>query len=477
MLLLDAAQVETGGANWTLGGEEIDRSCGLEVILSDYCGTDPAGGVIIEPNSAGGAMPYRTLPFGIIGRLRRSTACIQSDDEAWLRDAMQQVTEQAVARALTVQSVFGTEAWVGADGVTEIEGPDGDAGRTLGAAICEARTEWSNHNVGTPLLHISPCGLLELAQDGAVVIQEGKIWSIWGDQIVSSPGYAETPVAFLTGPITVHLSTIESEDMIAASRNRATVEANRVGLIELAPCSIIRIGPASDPLEPPPAPATVRVDITDQHATAHVDNAHQGEAGVIDWGDGYTDRWVQTSDDPEPSPTVTHTYATGGSYSVTMRPGGGSVPVEIEEPVEPPPGEAKPTLGIEDFEVLLDVPTEYETTLTNREGESQECTSHIVFTVDDKELTEGDIVWEEEGLLGDDEWETREFDPDGYGGLESISAPYPVANPLDGRTTCRITAQGQLVGGDVIHGRSEVLSSSGVVLASATYDITVNTPS
>lgn len=346
MQLLEAADVKVGnGGQWTLGGGEVDRSCSLEVILSDYCGAEPEDGVIVEPRTES-AEPYQVRPFGIIGRFRRSAMCAQPDDEQWLRDQMTAVTEQAVGRALVTQAVWGNDTWIGASQVTEIPAVVDGSDRSLADAVCEARDEWLEYNVGEPLVHVATCALSELVASGTVMMFEnGNLLTVWGDKVVTSPGYTTTPPVFLTGPIEIRLSTVDVEQALSARTNRGLIEATRIGMIDMAPCAAVRVGPVPPESHADDKCVGVTITISQgaipqsqgaqqqavvtpmKRASLFVNGVDEGTQGTVDWGDGAVTNWMKRAGTPE-EPSATHDYAIG-DYTVTVDPCGITQPVNV----------------------------------------------------------------------------------------------------------------------------------------------------
>src|SRR6478609_3577579 len=120
MRLLDVADVTRGEGTWYRGFELDSRACGVEVALVDACDPYDQGDLIGDGASAPSS--YQTMPFGIVGKLRRPVNCAAKDDETWLKAALGDLEELALGRALVVQPVTGTDSWIGGTGVQEVPG-------------------------------------------------------------------------------------------------------------------------------------------------------------------------------------------------------------------------------------------------------------------------------------------------------------------------------------------------------------------
>lgn len=248
MQLVDAATVTTGpNSGWQLGTEKEARECAVVLALTDVCETD-ADNILID----GAAGLYTTRPVGLTGTLSQPAQCAQPDDPEWLNGAVRDSLEFAIGRALVTQPAtgFGEDAvWVGSPGVIEEA-----AGTTLAVGIAKARTTWYSHVVPDggkrPLLHLSPASAPELAVAGVLhVLPTGETVTIWGDNVAMSPGYDEAdPVAFWTGSIKVTVSSAETTDQVYNSRqNRAQITSGLVAVVDIPPCTIVRVGPPPGP--------------------------------------------------------------------------------------------------------------------------------------------------------------------------------------------------------------------------------------
>jgi hypothetical protein len=102
----------------------------------------------------------------------------------------------------------------------------------------QGRAEWFSTSVGAPTLHISADLVLGLVEEHVSV--DGAT-TVWGDEIVCSPGYP-AGTAFWAGRIDVFMSAVSVATLVAALRNQAVVQANMVAAVDMAPCTVVRIG-------------------------------------------------------------------------------------------------------------------------------------------------------------------------------------------------------------------------------------------
>lgn len=250
MRLLDVADVTRGEGTWYRGFELDSRACGVEVALADVCDPTDDADLIGDENSA--PTTYNTMPFGIVANLRRPVNCAAKDDESWLKQAMGDLEEMALGRALVVQPIDGTDSWIGGPGSQEVPGTvdtsDPDA---LGDLLSDARTLWFKQVVGErPIVHVAPSLARVLVKAGVLKINCGgpadSVCCVWGDQVVINAGYETSggPALFLSGPIKAKLMPPETPGgwQVDPRTNRTLIAANEIALIDTDPCQIVRVG-------------------------------------------------------------------------------------------------------------------------------------------------------------------------------------------------------------------------------------------
>lgn len=255
--------VSASNTRWTLGDEIVARGCSVHLVLQDVCSTDPEDAVDILDGD-GGTSTYQVRPIGITGIMDIPTKCSRDDDDTWLTAAVKDSQEYALSTALVTEppdSQFfggGKPIWLGSDGVRQ-QVYTGTTGESFALAVGAARTIWYQHNIpdgGTkPLLHVSPMIVPVLCQAGLLhVTATGELITCWGNDVIASPGYdAIVPGAFWTPKFDIKVTDIESTGLGFDHRiNRVNHQSSFVALVDLAPCSIVRVlqGVANDPALP-----------------------------------------------------------------------------------------------------------------------------------------------------------------------------------------------------------------------------------
>jgi hypothetical protein len=336
MRLLDVATVKQGTGEWYRGWETDSRACAIAVNLADAC--DPEqGGVLLD---GGGTTIYTTLPFGIVGELDRPVNCMRDDDESWVNEAIVSVQEYALGRALVVESVAGTEAWIGADAVTEEGTGDPAADIDFADEIAVVRKVWFTKAVnpdgdplGQPIMHVQPSFAPALVRAGVLAITTDGLVSVWGDQVVVNAGYEYTdnPPVFFSGPITIYLSSVETGGLLVSNRNNKTrVIATQIAVVDMDPCAIVRYGPMAA------GTGKLQVVATPGGDASTFDVVVYNGTGTItvDFGDGTATATVLSGE------VVSHTYAMAGNFTVTAvdtDQNAGQTSVSVQPALDPVP--------------------------------------------------------------------------------------------------------------------------------------------
>lgn len=262
MKLLDAAEVKTQArGTWEHGWDGDTRACGaLHVYLSEC---DPAvnADVLGAEGEDGEDCGYRVIPFGIIATLTRQTRAEKPDDADWLATQVRAGSEIPVSRGLLVRQGMGSalgDTWLGNAQVEEVPAPAITDNTAVADAVSEARRLFFQRTIGLdPILHVNPANAIRLKQSGVVELdpQNGEDRTAWGDQVVISEGYYDVPglttvpMAFWTGPLSITLSEVNTEEIARALRmNRVMYQVTRMAAIDTLPCAIVRIGAAPAPV-------------------------------------------------------------------------------------------------------------------------------------------------------------------------------------------------------------------------------------
>jgi hypothetical protein len=242
MDLLDVAEV-TGGAERLnyVGENRVARECGAWIRLTDPC-EDTSGDVVGDEDSR--ASTYVTKPFFYEALLQRSVTCEQPDDTEWTIKALQEHNEIVIGRALVVQAITGTDSYTGHADVRSVTWTT-TSDATKGDSVAAGRKLWVDTVVGAgvhPIMHVPPSIAPALGRAGILLAGQDK--NLWGDKVVINGGYdSANPRVFWTGPIKVSLSSVDDPGLFRVPRtNDSTVSVNQMALVDVAPCSIIRIG-------------------------------------------------------------------------------------------------------------------------------------------------------------------------------------------------------------------------------------------
>jgi len=214
--------------------------------LEDAC--DPT---TIALRGTTGSVPgqYKVEPFALRGILRRGQFCKEDDDAAWWTAAFEKSLEFALTRALVIQPVAGTNAWVGDAGVQTVALGGSPTDAALATAVMAGRTQWFNtvtSVTGKPIMHVPPSMAPALARGGVLGYgNNGEVYSIAGDPVVIGDGYdVASPHVFFTADVEIYLMAADDEGgPLPVARINDLVDAkNIVAMIDTAPCGIVRVG-------------------------------------------------------------------------------------------------------------------------------------------------------------------------------------------------------------------------------------------
>lgn len=242
--LLDVARVNPDdGKEWRLGYEATARECNVQVEFAEAC--DPEYIALVGDVDSFGPGQYKVVPFIIEGFLRQGVLCQEPDDGAWFREAFNGLAEYALTRALVIQAVAGTESWIGDDSV-QVQTLAGATDANMATALAAGRDLWFSTVVepeGVPIMHVPPSLVSQLVRIGWLFVGDQGIKSTLGDKVVVGAGYESDPHVFFTGSIIIRLNDTNLEDdLIHARLNESTIAVDRLGLVDVAPCSIVKVG-------------------------------------------------------------------------------------------------------------------------------------------------------------------------------------------------------------------------------------------
>ena len=248
--LLGTAQVNPNdGRRWDQGYYARARQCHVDVSFDEACADDLIQ--LIGTATSAGPGNYKVVPFPIQGFLRESTECYQPDDLAWFGEAFKGLTEYSISRALVTQVVAGNESWIGDTAAQSVALVATPTDVQVAAAVSAARALWFSTVVeprGAPVMHVPPSLAPALVRAGVLGYFPSKgnnELSIYGDTVVIAPGYEiTTPYIFFTGSLVVRYTEPHMEDgeIHRARINDVIIPVDQLGLVDVAPCSIVRVG-------------------------------------------------------------------------------------------------------------------------------------------------------------------------------------------------------------------------------------------
>lgn len=253
MRLLEAANVNppagSGGprdGRWFLGYSNAARQCAMHMETEDPCGGEANGAIIGDVTDRKG--DYWVQPVNVRSFLRQSVSCEQPDDKDFFRQAVAAKLEYVAARYLVVELAPAVQTWIGDAGVQSVA-LAGNTAAQYRTAVAEAYDLWHSTVADVhsePVLHVPPALVPDLeAANILAVTGPREISSVYSPKVVASPGYdTATPKVFFTGEVVVRISGIDEEGgpLYEARLNNVTISANQVLAVDVAPCSIVRVG-------------------------------------------------------------------------------------------------------------------------------------------------------------------------------------------------------------------------------------------
>ena len=248
--LLGTADVNPNdGRRWNQGYNARARECHVDVSFDEACSDDLIQ--LVGTATSAGPGNYKVVPFPIQGFLRESVECYQDGDVAWFDAAFKGLAEYAISRALVTQVVAGNESWIGDTAAQSVALVATPTDVQVAAAVSAARALWFSTVVeprGAPVMHVPPSLAPTLVRAGILGYFPSKSnneLSIWGDTVVIAPGYEiTTPYIFFTGSVIVRYTEphVEEEAIHQARINNVIIPVDQLGMIDVAPCSIVRVG-------------------------------------------------------------------------------------------------------------------------------------------------------------------------------------------------------------------------------------------
>jgi len=262
MKLLDAATVnpqDENAARWLNGYKGTTRACSVHMEIQQPCPADPedfdADVVNVIGTVDSRPSQYDVLAFPVRSYLRSSTLCQRDDDAAWFAEAIKTKLDYLASRALVLETVGGSDTWIGAAGVQSVAlaGSPTPTVANWRSSIAAARKLWMKTVVSrspNPIMHVPYSLHAEIASTGLIQITgPGEASTATGDKVVIADGYDEaaTPRVFFSGEIVVRLG--DGDGLPGYGQVQYDHRLNDWKLenvewisVDVAPCSIVRVG-------------------------------------------------------------------------------------------------------------------------------------------------------------------------------------------------------------------------------------------
>ena len=253
MKLLEAANVNPPPGSrapldgrWSQGYNASSRSCSMQIEVEDPCGGEANTALVGDINDRKGR--YWVQPVSVRNFLRQSTKCEQPDDKDWFRQAVAAKLEYIAGGYLVKEYMPAVTTWIGDTGVPSVS-LAGTSAAQYRTAVVAAYDLWQANVVdpiGEPLMHVPPALVPDLTAANIITATgPNEFISIFSPKVVASPGYDLSAKIFFTGEVIVRISDIDDEGgpLYTARLNNVTFSANMQLAVDVAPCSIVRVGP------------------------------------------------------------------------------------------------------------------------------------------------------------------------------------------------------------------------------------------
>ena len=227
--LIEVATVLHGDGTWASGYDAEALACGFSVDVVDPC--DPGRTSVSTVTPPDGEMGGWTIPsFAIVSEMIRANRCVAPEDRDRAQVALVNATERAVGMAF-----WGDPGM--ASLVTLDDGASVAPGTSVEASLVALLDNfYSTSALYHPIVHMGLANAFALQE----LLTEDMRALRTGERVCISVGYPVDGLA-VTGPITIHLGSIETMVNYDASHNRTSFEATRLGSIEFDPCAAARI--------------------------------------------------------------------------------------------------------------------------------------------------------------------------------------------------------------------------------------------
>jgi hypothetical protein len=229
--LLDVATVIDGDGDWTKsqGGYEFrELACGRTHGTADICAAPP-----IEVTNESAVTIFKAVPFVHHAEQEFNIQCEPAEAVSALTQAMKDAAEYVVTRQFwsgdasdwtgTGEGIFLTAPGI----ATAAAGADVPA--SIAAALAGAYAAQPDLR---PVVH--------LGLGASFALPPGFTDDHPSVTYVEGIGYPADGIA-VSGPITVHLGTVETIAMTSTDINRRYISGTRLLAVEFGPCSAVRV--------------------------------------------------------------------------------------------------------------------------------------------------------------------------------------------------------------------------------------------
>jgi hypothetical protein len=230
MGLLDTATVIRGNGPWSNGYDLEESGCGLAVRVNDICA--PTFEVVVG-NPDGVPNVLQIKPFGLDAVLSRNVRCALDQDIDRTSSTLKKGEEQGIAHVFENGAYYDWPSPHLKHADVEVYTAPATDGilKVIGAALAA----FYRKSPTTPLVHVGVNSMLSLLDDA------GKsLLSTLGAETVFSPGYSPDLIA-VTGPVAVHIGTMETVQVYDTTHNRTDILATEVAAIEFDVCHAVYV--------------------------------------------------------------------------------------------------------------------------------------------------------------------------------------------------------------------------------------------
>lgn len=230
---------------WTNGFKNTTRACAVDIEVQDHCANNVTLNLMGATTSRPGQ--YDVIPFAPMTYLRQSVSCELPDDKDWLLEVNRAKLDYIASWALVAQFGSTIDTWIGDPGVQTVT-LAGTSAAQYRTAVAAAYDQWHATVANTsaePLMHVPPALVPDLqAASILMVTSPTEISSVYSPKVVSSPGYDKNQKIFFSGSIDIYIGEPEAGDspIYNARMNDVTISASTLMALDVAPCSMVRVG-------------------------------------------------------------------------------------------------------------------------------------------------------------------------------------------------------------------------------------------